>query len=662
MGRTRQKAELVIRVSGENAFVETANDVEKSFKRIADATKDADRFSEKLLSSWKAQVVVMNNALDLAGKVAGAFGEITGLAKEVSQQRTIEQAFAVQFRESATAMEDLRSATGGLIDDVTLQKHATTIKRLGLDAQQTADLVGAAAKAAQATGRDVADYLETVAEGVAGGESGYLEDLGLAVDIGREVSEQNKRMSGEMSKLEEQQLAAAIATRELTAAFGDVQLDTAINQVAAFDTAIQNLKNETKSLAVDTATFWGETVGLIETAGARMSDSIDEAREAADGLNLQLIKGTEGSLEWAAAAARATAAADANAEAADEVARIVGKYALETGNAVAIDIAWAATQRGVQFELQETAKALESLYQKFHEAPAGLQAMLASELGSEAASLAKAMVARPRGVGGGGRPRGAAGIGAGAGGDLSGGGLAGGLGILSNAPAGGPGGGIGALQGGLAAGAMGAGGFDAMGDSIGQAVLPMRELVGQIDQLAQSFPNMTSEIGLVVGEFERMAEIIRLTEEANGSLGDAIVKGAPGMLAASGKLVAGFVDDQRDKATILAVMEGAAAIAAFASQDYASGALHTAAAVQYGLIAGGVIGGSPSARSGGSRQRQPTQGPSVNATATQQAQGPTIVINNRGAILAQGADRELTRMVEGEKRARMATNPEFLPG
>ena len=83
-----------------------------------------------------------------------------------------------------------------------------------------------------------------------------------------------------------------------------------------------------------------------------------------------------------------------------------------------------------------------------------------------------------------------------------------------------------------------------------------------------------------------------------GQLIDAIL---PSMEAFTKSLI----KDQKAQAAVLAMMEGAAAIAQFALGNYPSGVLHAASAVLYGLVAGKVIsidkgkGGSKAKDDGG---------------------------------------------------------------
>ena len=105
-----------------------------------------------------------------------------------------------------------------------------------------------------------------------------------------------------------------------------------------------------------------------------------------------------------------------------------------------------------------------------------------------------------------------------------------------------------------------------------------------------------------------------------------IGKAAPGAISAVGAVATAFVDSEREKAGVMAVMEAAAAIAAIAVEDYAGAAAHGAAAVLYGGIAAGAIGSTSSAPAAAGPGSFSDSGMGT-ANGGQAQQGQTTVIN-----------------------------------
>lgn len=167
-------------------------------------------------------------------------------------------------------------------------------------------------------------------------------------------------------------------------------------------------------------------------------------------------------------------------------------------------------------------------------------------------------------------------------------------------------------------------------------------------QFAQGFANAVPIINAQIDSFT--AEIARMGD-ANDAMSKAFAKGGPSMVAASGKVVAGFVEDQRAQAAIMGAMEAAASIAAFALMGGAgvrSGIMHGLASAMYFSIAGkGKKGGGGR----GSKGKQPQQ--ITRPPTGQQAQAANqITLNVSGTIVGndQQAARHLADMLKKEMR------------
>jgi hypothetical protein len=127
-------------------------------------------------------------------------------------------------------------------------------------------------------------------------------------------------------------------------------------------------------------------------------------------------------------------------------------------------------------------------------------------------------------------------------------------------------------------------------------------------------------------------------------MGDAVVASIGPM----GKLAAGFIKGEKDKALIRGLFEVAESIAAFASFNYVSGAGHAAAAAAFFVAAGkGSAGGARGigAQGGG--------GPRGGAAANDNAAGSepkTVVYNiSAGVMDGQSVQRAIVR-AEGSAR------------
>ena len=105
---------------------------------------------------------------------------------------------------------------------------------------------------------------------------------------------------------------------------------------------------------------------------------------------------------------------------------------------------------------------------------------------------------------------------------------------------------------------------------------------GQVAQVA----------GSLEGDFAQAAASAAGSVQKIAGSWRGLEKSSPDAIGAIGGVASAFVDGERQKAGILAITEGAAALASIAIQDWPGAAAHGASAVLYGLAAGGVIGGA----------------------------------------------------------------------
>ena len=196
------------------------------------------------------------------------------------------------------------------------------------------------------------------------------------------------------------------------------------------------------------------------------------------------------------------------------------------------------------------------------------------------------------------------------------------------------------------------------------------------DMLADSMIRLNgvdlSGLGVAVDQLQPLIDNIELLGSAQGKTREGMQKGASGIIAASGRATAALIKDQTAQAAIMAVMETAASIAAFAFQDYRAGTLHAVAAATYGIVAGmsaagagrGASGGAGSA---GASRRDP--GRSFGGMPTQSTPQPAAPITyntyvTAGALLGpdeQSSARSLGRLLDAEQRRRAGPGYGFAP-
>jgi len=102
---------------------------------------------------------------------------------------------------------------------------------------------------------------------------------------------------------------------------------------------------------------------------------------------------------------------------------------------------------------------------------------------------------------------------------------------------------------------------------------------------------------------------------------------------------AAFVSNERARAGIMAATSAADALRAAGTGSWASAAMFSAAALQYGLVAGGVLGGS-GAQAGPARGAAPLSGATASATPTGVAGGRVVNVTFNGVFATKAQTAE----------------------
>jgi hypothetical protein len=176
-----------------------------------------------------------------------------------------------------------------------------------------------------------------------------------------------------------------------------------------------------------------------------------------------------------------------------------------------------------------------------------------------------------------------------------------------------------------------------------------RALAQSAIDLVAPAAQMAAAIGGPSGAGAAMAAAVQSAKALAGSW-SSTESNASGIIGAVGNVAAAVVDGEKQKATVLGVMEAAQAIAlAFVPGKQAEAAGHGAAALLYGGIATGLIGGSSAAPASSGFAEQATA-TTANGQAT--AGGGMTVVNNYNAPL--GTRYEIGKSVAESAKAAKA--------
>jgi len=672
-GKKRGQVEALIRLVGEDGVTKLIEDTQKRLTGLDKQTKQTGKSTDDMGVSWGKVTMGIAAAGAAVGAVVLAAKAANDAILSAAQDDAIARGFNRQFAHPQQFLMELREASAGLADDQSLLKFGALAKRAELDMKTTSRLFELTAKAATDTGMEFTESLEQVLEGVIGRSSGFFEDrLGMAVDFGRDVSEANAKLKDlgvELTTQEEIALATEVAIREMGKQFDNVKTAGAVGQVQALNTQLANLQRDAKQAAADVATTFLRLGGAVKTNADVMNSNFDATKKVFDGIkdlsrvttdyddHLQSLTvmmedsaGVTMSLKGLIqkeAESRVTLADALGDE--EEWRRLVDievvKLTAHTG----------LLSREIKIEDQAHASLTKRLW-----AEVKARQELAGSFDSIDKPIDVGLLGKPK------RPRG--------------GRRAARLAAAAQKRSEETRREMAALF------AQGPGDHERLAAKQAQvdATLNQAEAQGKLNdaevrlietqiQLGDSFEGMFTGTGGIEGFASEMLTMVDAVDEftkAGRSAGDAWKKAAPGMVAASAKVAAGFIDDQRIQAIVMAAIETAHSIASFASGNIKGGVMHAAAAVAFG-VAAAKAGGSAGAGAGGGAARGTPQSQRNTLQGAQPPPGQgggtnNIVINMRGAMLHGGNQQQFIRTLgknlEDETRRRSAVNPEFAHG
>ena len=596
-----ERAEAVIALIGQDGLSELTKRVEKDLEDIAKKTKGAGKHTKTWRDELKAAAksmapiaVGLNQSLELFKKAISLGKTLEETFRAAGQSMAIEKQFARQFEMASDAMDSLRAASANRIDDTNIQRIASTANRAGASVEEIAQMFELAAKAAQGSGKDIIQVTEAFANSLVKGNDRGLRMVGINADLSRLFDQHAKALKKSVTELtlaEKRAIALKATSAELAKHFGEVRTDEGfLAQSDKLRADWENMVDNAQRFAATTLVLAtkspfdsiGQIVARIDMSMVNLVSELNRAPMLAQDFAVEL--------ERVERAALSTAIALEFVGDEDAMPALLPKKKKKSrrgGKRISVE----------QFNAERAAKAEDKALKN--------RIKLKKEYRKEALAIAKKEAADAkqfeadrkrewedsrREMRRAERER---------------------LEAVKE---------LRKEQELLAAASLAA--ANAMVSGMGQ----MGGAVGNAS-------------GILLGEFRRMRSQVEKFEEAGKSSADAWSENAPALISASGAIAAGFIQDEQAKAALLAAFEGAAAVAAFAREDYVGGAMHLVAAGLYGAVAGGAFatGGSRGGGSGGRGARQAA--PNLGAGQQTKPTGTVIQVDFSGATVL-GSDRQ----------------------
>lgn len=688
----RNEAEAIIRIVGEDQvrqIIQGATDDLKATERQAKKVEDASRGIGGAWDDLGKQVGDLADklgvlaAMEIGQQIAAGFIEAAEAVREGARALAADGAFAKAFGASGDVLERFRASLRGMVADADLQALALQAQRAGLNVEQTASVFDAASRAAIGTGqsaREVAGQLVELAIGTASEAEEGLKRLGVVVDADRAQKDYAASLgltTDQLSRQQQQLVALGFVTDDVSRAFDGVTGKEATARVERAAALWANLTTAMKEAAAEAVVAPAEMVDELTAGLTELTAVVGKAT----GAQAQQTTALAGWMERAAEAARAARDLAAEEAAIDAAFEERGLWLRQQAAAAAEKQAEA--HRVAAAAARDEAAALAGLYDAVERSTSALgkqlleQAKVARALGNEAdAGALEAQAAGLAAGDTGNRPAAKA---------ARGGGRSAGrttedpdaefkrrLDALAETTA--------QWQADLdaeteraraesvqrqidatyqqvrdVADAQAQAERDALAarqaglDGLRDSILGVRDAFGDLGTIdLGGLATLTEQLGALTDQFAQVGD-------AASQGAGAMAASTLGAVAASGKMVAGIIKDQRAQAVIMALVEQAEAWASFARYDYVGFGAHMISSGLWAAVAGkGGGGGGRGAGGGGGGARGRADAPRIGAgsQAPQQAPAQPITVHISGGTYLGTSEttvgRDLGKMVAAE--------------
>ncbi len=245
--------------------------------RKVDIIVGAQDKASKIFKQVGASIVVMNQGIELATKLARVMAEAYDFAKMGAEVEKTKFAFnrmtAAVGADADTLLAKMRDLTGGTISDFELMQKAAKATTLGVPIDKVGEFAEIARAAAAAMGESTAFMFDSIVTGTARQSKLILDNLGIIINMEQVYRDETARLGHELSETEKKQAfmnAVIIQGQDIIKNIGDTS-ELASEQFAKFEAILTNAKNRVAEIVGqnfgDVLANWGDEISdFVESA------------------------------------------------------------------------------------------------------------------------------------------------------------------------------------------------------------------------------------------------------------------------------------------------------------------------------------------------------------------------------------------------------------
>lgn len=293
MAAGRGQVEAIISIIGEDKITQILSDVEKGLKDVEKKTDQTASATGGLRESWASVATGVNQVIELAKKAAALVSGAVDELKEGAKEQAIAAQFGILTKEiggAGLALEALREASMGGIDETNMQRISSTALRMNMSLGQTVKMFELAGRAAHAGWGDQIELTEKFIGAISKRSDKTFKMIGLETDFAGKLAQTAKQLgisADALGPAAGRAIAYKDAVENLQGALDGINPNRAIQQLNQWEAEIENLKSAMRLKAMIEMGIGEEQVEQVRDYMSNLRFLVDREYQA-DPIHLPL--------------------------------------------------------------------------------------------------------------------------------------------------------------------------------------------------------------------------------------------------------------------------------------------------------------------------------------------------------------------------------------
>tara|TARA_B100001123_G_scaffold449497_1_gene615077 strand:- start:801 stop:2993 length:2193 start_codon:yes stop_codon:yes gene_type:complete len=280
----------------------------KSARKSAKEGAGGFRTLQIELKGITAKIATVGSAFRGVQAMAGAVGAAIRSAFEFIEQgelaKRVETSFTQFAGDGLQRMDELREATGNLIDDTAIQQNVIRMKLFGSTIDEISETLAIASRVSRLTGEDFQATANRINDAIATGSAESLKVIGINTDLARAVDMAAAAIGKNAAEMTQAEIATA-RLRAVSDAWTDsltdqgAEIDTVSGSVSSLSAQWSNMVKEMQKATSDIFDRVAADLGLLdETLALSKAERLERQFDGIAASAFAIAAGLREAGEW----------------------------------------------------------------------------------------------------------------------------------------------------------------------------------------------------------------------------------------------------------------------------------------------------------------------------------------------------------------------------